>query len=206
MIKLVLATHNEKKRKEMEALLAHLPFEVESLAAYPAVGEIVEDGETFQENAAIKAQTVARLTGQLALADDSGLVVEALDGAPGIYSARYAGVAHDDAANNKKLLADLADTPNDKRQAHFVCTLALALPDQEPIFVEGRLDGVILRSPVGANGFGYDPLFLVPEAMKSLAEMEAEEKNAISHRAQACAKAVPILQTFAKTGHLAQKG
>lgn len=202
MIKLVLATHNDNKRKEMEALLAHLPFKVESLVDYPAVGEIVEDGESFQENAAIKAETVARLTGQLALADDSGLSVRALDGAPGIYSARYAGLAHDDAANNQKLLADLADVKNEDRQAQFVCVLALALPDQDPVFVDGRLEGLILRSPAGENGFGYDPLFFVPEAMKTLAEMTAAEKNAISHRARACAKAVPILKTFAESGQL----
>lgn len=202
MLTLILATHNENKRKEMAAMLKNLPIHVLSLNDYPDIGEIVENGKTFADNAAIKAQTVANLTGQLALADDSGLEVDALDGAPGIYSARFAGLDHDDAANNALLLEKMAAVPTEKRQAHFTCVMALALPDEKPIFVRGQLDGVILHQAAGSGGFGYDPLFFVPTCMKSLAEMSAEEKNAISHRGRACAKVIPLLEAYADSGQL----
>lgn len=202
MLTLILATHNENKRKEMAAMLQNLPIHVLSLNDYPDIGEIVENGKTFADNAAIKAQTVANLTGQLALADDSGLEVDALDGAPGIYSARFAGLDHDDAANNALLLEKMAAVPEEKRQAHFTCVMALALPDEKPIFVRGQLDGVILHQAAGSGGFGYDPLFFVPTHMKSLAEMSAEEKNAISHRGRACAKVIPLLEAYADGGQV----
>jgi len=156
--------------------------------------EVEEDGETFAANARKKAQTVARLTGRLTLADDSGLEVAALDGAPGVRSARYAGEAADDAANNRKLLAALAGVPRSGRRGAFVCAMALCAPDGDCRFFSGRLEGLIVEEPRGDGGFGYDPLFLVPEYGKTLAELPLEIKNRISHRGQALRQALEALR------------
>ncbi|EUJ42571.1 nucleoside-triphosphatase [Listeria rocourtiae FSL F6-920] len=163
-------------------------IEILTLADFPEIGEIDETGTTFAENAALKAETVAEKIGQVVIGDDSGLIVEALNGAPGVYSARYAGNQHNDADNNKKLLRELTDVPDDSRQAKFHCTLAIAFPGAPTEFFTGECVGKILTAPQGVNGFGYDPLFYLTEFDKSMAEISAEQKNKISHRAKALEK------------------
>ncbi|MBC1499898.1 XTP/dITP diphosphatase [Listeria weihenstephanensis] len=188
MKKLVIATNNIGKAKEFEKLFGAHGIEILTLADFPEIGEIEETGTTFAENAALKAETVSKQIGQVVIGDDSGLIVDALDGAPGIYSARYAGNQHNDADNNKKLLQELSGVPNDARQAKFHCTLAIAIPDQTTQFFSGECEGSILTAPQGENGFGYDPLFYVAEFDKSMAEIAPEQKNKISHRAKALEK------------------
>jgi len=185
-ITVVLASRNKGKQAELSRLLGELLGDAITLLSLDDIGftrEIEENGTTFAENALIKAQAIAAL-GYVALADDSGLAVDALDGAPGVHSARYAGVHGDDAANNRKLLAALADRSD--RTASFVSVFACAFPDgRAPIVAEGRVTGEILRAPRGNGGFGYDPLFYYPPLEKSFAELSGEEKNAISHRGAA---------------------
>jgi XTP/dITP diphosphohydrolase len=193
-MELMVATRNHGKLKEIRALLAPLHITVRGLAEFPELPEIVEDGLTFAANAAKKAATIARLTGRLTLADDSGLEVEALGGVPGIHSARYAGVDADDAANNRKLLAAMAEIPLGKREAAFVCVMALCAPDGICRTFAGRLGGEIIREARGTEGFGYDPLFVVAGQQRTLAEIPLAEKNRISHRAQALAQVVAVLQ------------
>ena len=161
---------------------------VRSLEEYPELPEIVEDGATFLENALKKARTTAHLTGQIALADDSGLEVAALDGAPGIYSSRYAGEGADDGQNNRKLLNDLRGVPTAERGAVFRCVLVLCQPDGRYESFEGSWTGRITEEPAGEGGFGYDPLFFLPEQGVTVAELSPAVKNRISHRAQAFAK------------------
>lgn len=192
-MQLVLATRNKGKLRELTDLLAPYGFEVLSLDSFPELGEIVEDGATFQENAIIKAAAVAKHTGLLALADDSGLEVDALDGAPGVYSSRFAGEGKDDLANNRKLLELLAGLPPERRTARFQCVVAIAWPDGSLRTSTGTCEGIIAGSPRGEGGFGYDPLFYVPEYGKTFAELDAAVKNKISHRAKALAGAVDIL-------------
>ncbi|MES2818865.1 MAG: RdgB/HAM1 family non-canonical purine NTP pyrophosphatase [Pseudomonadota bacterium] len=184
---LVLASHNAGKLKELQALLGDA-VRVRSVGEFSAV-EPEETGLSFVENAILKARHAARLTGLPALADDSGLAVDALGGAPGIYSARYAGGAGDE-ANNAKLLEALRDVPDAARGAQFVCALALVrhADDPLPILCEGLWNGRILQAPRGTQGFGYDPLFWVPERDCSSAELPAAEKNQLSHRARAMAQ------------------
>lgn len=186
MPRLVLASHNAGKLKELQAMLAGQTT-VLPIADFTAE-EADEIGLSFVENALIKARHAARISGLPSLADDSGLVVDSLDGAPGIRSARYAG-DKDDAANNIKLLSALKDVPNEQRTARFVSVLALVrhAEDPLPILCEGIWEGSILTSPRGRNGFGYDPLFWVPTHGCSSAELDAAEKNRISHRARAMA-------------------
>ncbi|HXV19496.1 MAG TPA: RdgB/HAM1 family non-canonical purine NTP pyrophosphatase, partial [Desulfuromonadales bacterium] len=167
------------------------------LDVFPDLPEVEEDGETFADNARKKAVTVARLTGRLTLADDSGLEVMHLGGAPGVRSARYAGAVADDAANNRKLLAALAGVPRAGRRGAFVCAMALCGPDGGCRFFSGRLEGIIGEEPRGDGGFGYDPLFLVPEYGKTLAELPLEIKNRISHRGQALRQALAYLRQLA---------
>ena len=182
----VLASRNRGKLKELERLLTEELGDVITLKSLDDIGftaEIEENGTTFAENALIKASAVAAL-GYITLADDSGLCVDALGGAPGVYSARYAGEHGDDAANNALLLKNLEGQEN--RDAAFVSVFACAFPDgSAPIVAEGRAPGVILRQARGEGGFGYDPLFYVPALEKTFAELSAEEKNAISHRGMA---------------------
>ena len=180
--RLIFATNNAHKAREMRMLLAGR-YDVCSLKEIGLALDVEETGETFAENAAIKAETVCRLTGCAALADDSGLAVDALDGAPGVRSARYAGVHGDDEANLRLVLARLEDVPA-PRTARFVCAIALARPGQKTLLVEGRVEGEIIREPRGAGGFGYDPIFL-HKSGETLAEMPEEQKNRISHRAMA---------------------
>ena len=190
---LVVATRNQGKLREIAHLLAEAGIAVLGLDAFPDLPEVEEDGETFAANAGKKAQTVARATGRLTLADDSGLVVAALDGAPGVHSARYSGAGASDADNNRKLLGALAAVPRNRRQAAFCCVMALCSPDGDCRFFDGRLEGMILDAPRGEGGFGYDPLFLIPEYGKSLAELPLEIKNRISHRSRALRQALVYL-------------
>ena len=192
-MKLVLASRNTGKIEELKALLAPLNVEVVSLRDFPDLPEVAEDGATFAENAIQKARAVAAATGLLALADDSGLEVDYLNGAPGVFSARFAGAGHDDRANNEKLLHLLAGVPPEKRTARFRCVVAIATPDGDIYTAEGACAGVITGEPRGDRGFGYDPLFFVPHLGKTFAELEPAVKNAISHRAQALAGAREIL-------------
>jgi XTP/dITP diphosphohydrolase len=201
IMELVVATGNPGKLTEIRRLLADAGVAVRGLGDIAGVPEIVEDGETFEENALKKARTVARFTGCLTLADDSGLVVDGLDGAPGVRSARYAGEGASDADNNRKLLAELQGVPPDRRQAAFCCAVALCRPDGWSRVFHGRLAGLISEQPRGEGGFGYDPLFLIPEFGKTLAEIPLEEKNRISHRGQALRQAIDCLKQLASPDH-----
>jgi len=204
----VLATGNPGKLREIRAELGDLPVGVLGLAELPPVAEPIEDGDTFADNARLKAHYYARATGHWCLADDSGLVVDALGGRPGVRSARYAAVerpanggrAVQDAANNRKLLAELADVPDAQRAARFVCHLALS--DGRAIILEARgvIEGRIARAPRGDNGFGYDPLFWVPALGKTAAELPPPRKNALSHRGQAVRKFAAKLRVRLGTG------
>jgi XTP/dITP diphosphohydrolase len=181
---LVLASNNAGKLKEFSSLLAQIDFEVRPQGEFD-VPEAEEPYLTFVENALTKARHAARLTGLPALADDSGVCVNALGGAPGVLSARYAGEPKSDAANNRKLVADLA--PHADKSAYYYCVLVFVrhADDPQPVIADGRWNGVIIDEPRGAGGFGYDPYFLLPEQGKTAAEFSAAEKNAISHRGQA---------------------
>ena len=192
-MEIVLATRNEGKVKELRAMLSGLDFVVTSLADHPEVPEIVEDGGTFLENARKKARAVVEITGRMALADDSGLAVDALGGLPGVNSARYAGTQGDYKANNEKLLREMADVPDGERSAAFVCTMVLARPGGEEWDVEGRCEGRIIREYRGSGGFGYDPLFYVPAEGLTMAELPMGRKNEISHRGKALAQMKEIL-------------
>lgn len=183
--KIIIATGNIGKAKEFEDLFHTYGYEIETLLDHPEIPDIPETGETFQENAYQKASLLSEHLGTIVLADDSGLEVDALDGAPGIYSARYAGEHGNDNKNNEKLLKDLREVNTTNRDANFICSLVLVGPKREPLFVEGKVYGTILEEPRGENGFGYDPLFYVPEKDKSMAELTSDEKNKISHRAKA---------------------
>lgn len=182
-LKIVLASHNQHKIREMSAMLRerlHIDMEILSLDDVGITEDIVEDGTTFMENALIKARAAAK-SGYIGLADDSGLTVEALDGAPGIYSARYAGEHGDDEANNQKLLQEMQGIGY--RNAAYICAMAMVFPDgSAPLMAEGRLDGEILLNPRGTGGFGYDPLFWIDPLGKTLAEIPMEMKNQFSHR------------------------
>lgn len=192
-MELVVATGNRGKLREIRRLLAETGIEVLGLDAFPELPEVEEDGETFEANARKKAETVARHTGRLTLADDSGLAVAALDGQPGVRSARYAGERAGDDDNNRKLLAALEGVPAECRQAAFHCAMALCRPGGECRVFHGEVAGVILTAPRGEGGFGYDPLFLVREYGKTMAELPMEVKNRISHRGQALRQAVEHL-------------
>lgn len=187
---IVIASQNEHKIQEFKEAFAHTDINVKSLLDYDNIPEIDENGTTFEQNATIKASAIAQSINQVVIADDSGLVVTSLNGEPGVRSARYAG-DHDDAANNRKLLANLAD--KDNRDAYFESDLVYLTPAGEKVVAVGRVYGTILESERGANGFGYDPLFLVPESGKTLSEMTMHEKNQISHRGVAIKNLIPKL-------------
>lgn len=192
---LVLATENENKVRELQAMLEGSGFEIYCLKDFsPRLLLPPEEGESFAENAVHKACFVAERLQMLAMADDSGLCVDALDGAPGIYSARYAGEEKNDKANNAKLLAALAVVPQEERGAAFHCAIAIADPETNFIYFEGECRGSIAYEESGNGGFGYDPLFYLPEYKQTMAEISTEEKNRISHRAKALAKASAFLK------------
>ncbi len=193
---IVLASGNKGKIAEFQRLLDGMQIQVHSMKEYPQIGEIVEDGTTFAENALKKARAVCNATGKPALADDSGLMVDYLDGAPGIYSARFAGDGHDDAANNQKVLDLLQGVPDAQRGAQFFCAIAIVLPDGREYTVDGFCRGTLLHTLQGEGGFGYDPLFYVETLGKTFAELSMEEKNAISHRGMANRKAVEIIRSL----------
>ena len=186
MRKIVLATANPGKLRELQAVLAGLDFEIVPQSAF-GVPEAEETGLTFIENALLKARNAALYTGLPALADDSGLAVDALGGVPGIYSARYAGAGAGDRANIGKLLAELEGVPAERRTARFVCVLALLHhpADPTPLICQGSWEGTILTEPRGEGGFGYDPIFFVPGEQRTAAELEPAVKNQVSHRGQA---------------------
>jgi len=185
--RVVLATRNAHKVVELRRILddAGVAVELVGIDAFDGVPEVAETGATFAENALLKAHAVAAATGLPAVADDSGLCVDVLGGMPGVFSARWAGGHGDDVANLQLLLAQLRDVPSDRRSAHFTCAAALALPAGIERVVEGRLDGEIIDSPRGSNGFGYDPIFVPDGECRTTAEMAAVEKDAVSHRGRA---------------------
>ena len=192
---LVVGTRNPKKRQEILEILAGIGLDVRDLTGWPDAPEVVEDGATFEANARKKAVELARHLHHWVLGEDSGLVVPALNGRPGVYSARYAGKQGDDEANNARLLAELAPLPDDRRAAYYVCSAVVADPQGEVrAAAEGRCHGVILRQPHGTGGFGYDPLFSIPEYHRTFGELSALVKHALSHRGRALAQLRPALR------------
>lgn len=196
---LLIATRNKGKAKEFEYLFSQNGFQVKTLLDYPEIPDVEETGNTFDENAILKAETIAEHFGTFVLADDSGLMVDALHGQPGIYSARYAGEEKNDAKNNAKLLNELYDISDAKRTAKFHCSLALAKPGKKTLIVTGQVKGRIAGVPQGDNGFGYDPLFFLPELDRTMAQLSKEDKNQISHRAKAINELEKALDSWLNT-------
>ena len=201
---LVLATRNHGKVAEFRRILEQLaPGEIElvGLDRFPELEDVDETGDTFEENALLKARYTAGMTGLPAISDDSGLCVDALGGAPGIHSARWAGIHGNDQANNEKLLGELLHCPDDKRTAHFRCVAALVMPDGREVVAEGRFYGRILHAPIGDQGFGYDPLFAPDGLDISSAQMSAKEKDAVSHRGKSLRSIAPqVIQMLGSLG------
>jgi len=195
-MKLIIATKNQGKLKEIKQQLEPLGITILSLHDYPEIPAIVEDGDTFVENAGKKAHAISQITHEWVLADDSGLEVKALHGEPGVQSARYAGENSSDQKNNKKLLSEIQSIPLDQRQARFVCVMILMAPDQQEWILEGQCQGSIITSPRGNNGFGYDPIFWISEKNKTMAEIDLDEKNLISHRGKALKQLVTLRQNL----------
>jgi XTP/dITP diphosphohydrolase len=191
--KVVLATHNQHKVKEIMAIFTDTPIEFVTLDKFPGAPEVVEDGKTLEENAQKKAYAIAKFTKHISLADDSGLEVNFLDGMPGVFSARFAGHNCSFADNNNKLLKLMKGAPTEHRRARFRCVMALAVPKGATQTVEGVLDGFITDRVRGDEGFGYDPVFLVPDQGKTLAEMGPTMKNSLSHRYKALQAMRPII-------------
>jgi XTP/dITP diphosphohydrolase len=198
-VTLVLATRNKGKIREIGTSLALSALTFRSLNDFPDLPDIIEDGASFLENALKKARTISRNLNLPVLADDSGLVVDYLQGAPGIYSARFSGPAATDQKNNEKLLTLLKGVPEEKRTARFVCILAFYAPSDQWIETEGTCEGRIAVAPEGDQGFGYDPVFYLPEFRKTMAQLPLETKNRISHRAKALAKMKPHILSMMRT-------
>jgi XTP/dITP diphosphohydrolase len=198
--KILMATRNKGKARELKALLEDMPWEILTLDDFPWIPEVAETGATFLENARIKAYEACKMTRIITVADDSGLMVEALKGSPGIYSARFAGEPASDEKNNLKLLELMRDVPSGKRAARFVSVIAIAFFEQgigpRLRTARGECRGEILDEPRGSGGFGYDPLFYIPELNKTMAELTLREKTLVSHRGIALRKAVEILRTL----------
>jgi XTP/dITP diphosphohydrolase len=193
-MKLVLATRNDAKLAELRRILEPLvAVEVLGLGDVPAYREVPETGATFEENALIKAREAVARTGLPAVADDSGLTVAALNGMPGVLSARWAGAAASDAANLRLVLEQIADVPDERRAAAFVCAAVLVTPDGRERVVRGEVTGTLLRAPRGTNGFGYDPVFVPAGETRTTAEMSPAEKDAISHRGKAFRALAPLI-------------
>lgn len=195
---IVLATRNAGKIREFSALMAGLGIEVKGLGDFPDVEDVEETGTTFEENALLKARAVSQATGLTAVADDSGICVDALGGAPGVYSARYAGGHGDAEANNAKLLLELTNVPDEKRTARFVCVVAAARPDGATLTARGEWEGRITHGYAGKSGFGYDPIFFDPELDMTAAQMTPEQKNARSHRGKALQALMGMWRGFAR--------
>lgn len=185
MEKLIFATGNEKKMKEIRMILGDLDYEILSMKEAGITADIVEDGSTFEENAVIKATAISKLTNCLVLADDSGLEVDYMDKMPGIYSARWLGEDTSYTVKNRKIIENLEGVPDEKRTARFVCAIAAAFPDGRVLTKRGTIEGIIGYEERGSNGFGYDPIFFLPEYGKTTAELDPEEKNKVSHRGKA---------------------
>ncbi|HRZ14184.1 MAG TPA: RdgB/HAM1 family non-canonical purine NTP pyrophosphatase [Candidatus Omnitrophota bacterium] len=200
-MKLVVATQNKRKLQEIVDILADLNYNVISLADFPRVPRIVENGATFQANAIKKAVTVARFCKQLTLGEDSGLCVEALGGRPGVYSARFSGKDKNDEKNNRKVLRLLADLPINKRKAYYACAVAIADKSGLLGVVEGRCSGYIGFEPKGNTGFGYDPIFVAPGYKKTFAQLGPRIKHSMSHRFRALKKARKILEKYIVQNH-----
>lgn len=196
MNELLLATKNPGKLRELQEIAAPMPLLWRSLAEFPHIPDALETGATFAENARLKALHYSAATGLPTLADDSGLEVDYLGGAPGVHSARYAGPQQDSAANNRKLLAALAGVPPQQRTARFRCSMAFAQPGEILAESTGVLEGRIADAPRGAGGFGYDPLFVLPELNLTTAELTPQQKHAISHRGQALRAMLPLIEQW----------
>ncbi len=194
--RLVLATRNQHKVEELHRILgaADLDVDIVSLADYPDAPEVPETGSTFADNALLKALAISRVTGLPAVGDDSGLAVDALNGMPGVLSARWSGQHGDDSANLRLVLGQLADVPDERLSAAFVCAAAVALPDGICEVVEGVVSGHLVREPRGTGGFGYDPIFVPDGGSLTMAELPATEKDAISHRGRALRALAPVLR------------
>jgi XTP/dITP diphosphohydrolase len=195
---LVLGTRNSKKREELVTILDDLGLEFGDLSQFSDVPEVIEDGDTFEANARKKATELARVLKHWVLGEDSGLVVPALGGQPGVHSARFSGGHGDDPANNARLLAEMATMPDDQRAAYYVCVVALSDPQGNiKAVAEGRCHGTITRELCGSGGFGYDPLFLIPEYHRTFGELSPRVKHALSHRARALSQLRPVLRRLA---------
>jgi len=197
---LLIGTKNANKVSEISAILGDFDVEIKSLLDFPEIADVEETCTTFVENAKLKAEAWAKESGLMTIADDSGLCVDALDGAPGVYSARFAGIDKDYDANNVKLLRDMQNVPDTDRTAHFITVIACATPEDRTIFtVEGKVDGKITTKLQGSNGFGYDPLFFYPPENATFAELAADMKNIISHRYRALeAFKIKFIEMFMK--------
>jgi XTP/dITP diphosphohydrolase len=194
---IIIATKNPGKAKEFEALLTPMGFRVQSLLDYPDSIDVEETGTSFKENAILKAEAISKYYQRMTIADDSGLAIDYLGGKPGIFSARYGGPAKDDQANIKKVLEDLSEVNAlEDRSARFICALALSIPDQKTKTVEGTCEGYIAKEPQGENGFGYDPIFIVKDRDETMANLPKEEKNRISHRADALKKLMEVIKQY----------
>lgn len=191
--KMLLATTNKGKAREYQALFKGIPFNIVTLSDVGITLEVAETGRTYEENARLKAVTLAKESGLLTLADDSGLEVDALGGEPGVRSARYAGENASDSERNEYLLSKLQNVPEKERTARFVCVIAIANPEGKVTLYKGECRGIITTAPRGTHGHGYDPVFYVPELGKTMAELTLEEKNKVSHRARAAEKARTLL-------------
>lgn len=191
--RLIFATGNEGKMKEVREILADTGYEILSMKEAGIDLEIIEDGTTFEENAIIKAKAVMEASGELTLADDSGLEIDAFDGEPGIYSARYLGEDTSYVEKNQVILDRMKDIPEEKRSARFVCAIAAAFPNGQTRTTRGTMEGIIGYEAKGGNGFGYDPIFYLPELGKYSAQLSSEEKNQLSHRGEALRKMKEVL-------------
>lgn len=189
MLNMVIASKNKHKLEEIKAILGELPLLIQSMDEVGLTHlEVIEDGETFEENSMKKAKEIMALTGKIALADDSGLAVDVLNGEPGVYSARYSGEGATDQKNNGKLLEMMENVPLEERTARFVSVISVIFPNGKEIVVRGECEGIIGFEEKGSHGFGYDPLFIIPEYNKTFSELGTEIKNKISHRAKALEK------------------
>jgi XTP/dITP diphosphohydrolase len=201
MKELIIASKNEGKVREFKEMLEPKGFKVLSLLDLNEAPDVEETGKTFDENAILKAETISNMLKKPVIADDSGLSIDALNGEPGVYSARYAGNEKNDEKNIEKVLEKLKGVPHEQRTARFQCVLALAIPGQKTITVEGVCEGIITKQPIGQNGFGYDPIFYVQEKGKTMAQLEKKEKNQISHRANALKKLEKIINHWGEFNH-----
>jgi XTP/dITP diphosphohydrolase len=195
MKEVIIATKNPGKAREFEDIFARRGVVIRTLLDYPEISDVEETGQSFEENAILKAEAISKQLKKMVIGDDSGLIVDALDGRPGIYSARYAGEEKNDQANIDKVLNELKDIPLESRAARFYCALAFVTPGQKTTTVSGTCEGRILKEGRGTNGFGYDPIFYVVEKDCSMAELSSDEKNTISHRANALKKLDAILDS-----------